>query len=108
MKKRYWIIVLICELGIVLVLSFYISNPWNARRIGDIPAPKGYTRISADVARNNSGKIAILCIEGNTPAREAHVVRNMNPFKTAWHTIGEDDCIKISVFRFRKEELRRL
>lgn len=48
MKKRYWIIVLICALGIVLVLSFYISNPWNARRIGDIPAPKGYTRISAD------------------------------------------------------------
>ena len=237
MKKRYWIIVLICALGIVLVLSFYISNPWNARRIGDdnytqflrdLPLKRrgslvhlhigrlarlqflsaavldlpilsrheqcadvtmriraeylwktgqyekisfisvsgkeqkyssgesrekfesylksvychsntesvfketqtrnikdvrpgdilvypsrhkgmyGHAILVADVARYNSGKIAILCIEGNTPAREAHVVRNMNPFKTAWHTIGEDDYIKISVFRFRKEELRRL
>lgn len=68
----------------------------------------GHAILVADVARYNSGKIAILCIEGNTPALEAHVVRNMNPFKTAWHTIGEDDYIKISVFRFRKEELRRL
>ena len=248
-KSILWIIISIIALGIALVLSFFISNPWNAKRIGDIPTPAGYIRLSAndsyteflrdlplkkrgslvhlhhgrlarlqflsaavvdlpilsqheqcadvtmriraeylwktglygkisfrsvagkdqqyhggnsrkefesylrnvyghsntesvfketkerdikdvqpgdvlvypsrrkgwyghavlvaDVARTGSGTIAILCIEGNTPAREAHVVRNMNPFRNPWFILdGNEEIVKVNVFKFKKEELR--
>ena len=67
----------------------------------------GHAVLVADVARNKSGKIAILCIEGNTPAREAHIVRNMNPFRNPWVILdGDEDIIKVNVFSFKKIELR--
>lgn len=250
MRKRIlWIIIPTIAFGIALVLSFFISNPWNAKRLGDIPCPVGYTRVAtddsyntflrnlplkrrgslvhlyngrlarlqflsaaildlpvlsqneqcadvtmriraeylwktgqydkinfqsvsgkdqmytggasrdklesylrsvygysntasvyhetkprdikdvrpgdvlvypsrrkgwyghavlvADVAINKSGKIAILCVEGNTPAREAHVVRNLNPFRNPWIILdGVEDEIYVNVFRFKRDELR--
>ena len=67
----------------------------------------GHAVLVADVARNKSGKIAILCVEGNTPAREAHVVRNMNPIRNPWFIMdGDEDEINVNVFKFKKKELR--
>ena len=67
----------------------------------------GHAVLVADVARNKSGKMAVLCIEGNTPAREAHVIRNLNPFHNPWFVLSEKaDSYYISVFRFNKKELR--
>lgn len=67
----------------------------------------GHAILVADMARNKSGKLAILCAEGNTPAREAHIVRNPNPFRNPWFVLDDDDeVIHISVFHFNKEELR--
>jgi len=67
----------------------------------------GHAVLVADVARSKSGKIAVLCIEGNTPAREAHVIRNLNPFRNPWFVLNEkSDSYYISVFRFNKKELR--
>lgn len=67
----------------------------------------GHAILVADVAKSKSGKMAVLCIEGNTPAREAHVVRNPNPFRNPWFILkGDEKVIKVSVFRFNKEELR--
>lgn len=51
----------------------------------------GHAILVADVARNKSGKLAILCVEGNTPAREAHMVRNPNPFRNPWFVLDDDD-----------------
>lgn len=66
----------------------------------------GHAILVADVAKSRSGRIAILCIEGNTPAREAHVVRNPNPFRTAWHSVNDSGDIQVSVFHFHSNELR--
>lgn len=65
----------------------------------------GHAVIVADVAKNKNGKIAIMCIEGNTPAREKHVIRNPNPFRNPWFVLDEDDNY-ISIFHFKKDELR--
>lgn len=67
----------------------------------------GHAILVADVARNKAGKIAILCVEGNNPAREARIVRNPNLFRNPWFVLDDnDEVIHISVFHFNKEELR--
>ena len=66
----------------------------------------GHAILVADVAKSRSGKTVILCVEGNTPAREAHVLRNPNPFRRAWHTLGDSGDIQVSFFRFHQNELR--
>ena len=67
----------------------------------------GHAILVADVARSKSGKVAIMCVEGNTPAREMHIVRNPNPLRNPWFFLDEDDeTIWISVFHFKKDELR--
>lgn len=66
----------------------------------------GHAILVADVARNRKGKIAVLCVEGNTPARDAHVVRNPNPLMSSWHILGEKDSYQVSAFRFHHNELR--
>lgn len=40
----------------------------------------GHALIVVDVAKKGS-KVAIICAEGNTPARDKHVVRNQNPIR---------------------------
>lgn len=67
----------------------------------------GHAILVVDVARNKSGKVAIMCAEGNTPAREKHVVRNLNPLRNPWFFLDEDDeTIWISCFHYNKNELR--
>ena len=99
--------------------TFSVFHETNARAIqevrpGDVlvyPArpgkSMGHAVLVADVARNASGKILILCVEGNTPACEAHVVRNHNPFRNPWFVLNEGDgVIRVSVFKFLTDELR--
>lgn len=67
----------------------------------------GHALIVVDVAKSKSGKVAIMCAEGNTPARDKHIVRNLNPLKNPWFFLNEDDdTIWISCFHFNKKELR--
>lgn len=67
----------------------------------------GHALIVVDVAKSKAGKVAIMCAEGNTPARDKHIVRNLNPLKNPWFFLDEDDeTIWISCFHFNKNELR--
>lgn len=67
----------------------------------------GHAVIVADVARSKSGKVAVMCVEGNTPAREQHIVRNLNPICNPWFFFDEDDTVFwIGPFHFNKNELR--
>lgn len=67
----------------------------------------GHAVIVVDVAHSTSGKVAIMCAEGNTPAREKHIVRNLNPLKNPWFFFDEDaETLWISAFHFNKDELR--
>lgn len=76
---------------------------YKARKIEGM----GHALLVVDVATNTKGQKAILCIEGNTPAREAHVVRNLNPLRKAWFVLDDSDRMYIlSCFRFNKKELR--
>jgi len=44
-----------------------------------------------DVAENKNGKKAIMLAEGNTPARNIHVMRNLtNPFRFPWFMLDEN------------------
>ena len=66
----------------------------------------GHALIVVDVARKGK-KVAIMCVEGNTPAREAHIVRNLNPLENPWFFFdGDESVFWISVFHFKKNELR--
>lgn len=67
----------------------------------------GHAILVVDVARNGSGRVAVMCAEGNTPAREKHILRNLNPLRNPWFLLDEDDeTIRISCFYFNKDELR--
>ena len=76
---------------------------YTSRRKGSY----GHAVLVADVARDETGRVAILCVEGNTPAREIHIIRNLNPFHNPWFILdGSERMIRLSVSRFRREELR--
>ena len=61
-----------------------------------------------DVAINSNGKKAFLLAEGNTPAREIHVMRNFeNPFRSPWFMLDEDaDNLLLAVFHYKANELK--
>ena len=62
--------------------------------------------IIIDVAKKRN-KVAIMCAEGNTPARELHIVRNLNPVENPWFFFnGDERTLWVSVFHFGKNELR--
>ena len=49
----------------------------------------------------------IMCAEGNTPVREAHIVRNLKPLENPWFFFyGDESSLWVSVFHFGKNELR--
>lgn len=98
--------------------TFSVSRETKPRKIskvqpGDVlvyPARKiegmGHALIVVDVARKGK-KVAIMCAEGNTPAREAHIVRNVNPMENPWFFFnGDESTLWVSVFHFGKNELR--
>lgn len=67
----------------------------------------GHAVIVVDVAKSKSGKIAVMCAEGNTPARSMHIARNLNPLENPWFFFDEsDDVFWIGPFHFYKDELR--
>ena len=67
----------------------------------------GHALLVADVAKNRAGKIAVLCIEGNTPAREIHILRNQLRPWSAWYILkGDEDLLHLTPFTFKKGELR--
>lgn len=61
-----------------------------------------------DVATNKSGKKVFLLAEGNTPARELHIVRNFqNPIRSPWFTLDDEaDNLLLSLFYFKAKDLR--
>lgn len=88
-------------------------RPIREVRPGDVlvyPARKskrlGHALIVIDVARKGN-KVAIMCAEGNTPARELHIVRNLNPIHNPWFFFdGDENRLWVSIFHFGKDELR--
>lgn len=67
----------------------------------------GHAVIVVDVAKDSSGKVAIMCAEGNMPAMEKHIVRNYIPLRNPWFILDEDDkTIWIARYHFKKEEIR--
>lgn len=98
--------------------TFSVSRETTPRKISEVqpgdvlvyPARKiegmGHALIVVDVARNGK-KVAIMCVEGNTPAREAHLVRNPNPLSNPWFFFdGDESTLWVSLFHFGKNELR--
>ena len=68
----------------------------------------GHAVMVVDVAVSKSGKKAFLLAEGNTPARDIHVMRNFeNPFRSPWFFLDEDaDILLLSIFPYKSNELR--
>lgn len=68
----------------------------------------GHAIMVVDVAVDRKGNKMFMLAEGNTPARDIHVMRNLkNPFRSPWFRLYEDaDVIFLTPFYFRAEELR--
>lgn len=68
----------------------------------------GHAVMVVDVAVNKRGKKAFLLAEGNTPARDIHVMRNFeNTFRSPWFFLDDDaDILLLSVFPYKSNELR--
>jgi len=100
--------------------TFSLSRSLEQRRLKDMqpgdvfvyPARKGHKYGHAvmvvDVAVNKDGKKAFLLAEGNTPARNIHIMRNLkNPFRSPWFMLDEDaDHLLLAVFHYHADELR--
>lgn len=68
----------------------------------------GHAIVVADVAYGPNGKVAVLFLEGNTPARQKHIVRNINPFRNPWFIIGDNtQTIRFIKSRFYPGELHK-
>ena len=68
----------------------------------------GHAVMVVDVAQDKHGRKAFLLAEGNTPARDIHVMRNFtNPFRSPWFTLDEDaENLLLAVFHYKASELR--
>ena len=68
----------------------------------------GHAVMVVDVAVNRDGKKAFLLAEGNTPAREIHIMRNFeNPFRSPWFMLDDDsDNLLLSVFHYKATDLK--
>lgn len=100
--------------------TFSLSREMETRRLADLqpgdvfvyPAryghKYGHAIMVVDVAVNKHGKKAFLLAEGNTPARNIHVLRNFeNPFRSPWFMLDEDaDDLLLAVFHYKASELR--
>ncbi len=100
--------------------TFSLSREMKTRRLADMqpgdvfvyPArygqKYGHAVMVIDVAINRRGRKAFLLAEGNTPAREIHVMRNFeNPFRSPWFMLDEDaDNLILSVFHYKATNLK--
>ena len=98
--------------------SMYQSMPnrnFSDLQIGDVFVYKkrkngsyGHAVIVVDIAVNKDGKKAFLVVEGNTPARDMHLMRNTpNPFASPWFFLDETSNTQyISPFVFKHNELK--
>jgi len=71
--------------------------------------PYGHAVMVVDVAQNpRNGKKAFLLAEGNTPARDIHLLRNFkNPLRSPWFILDEDsDLLLLAIFPYKGDELR--
>lgn len=68
----------------------------------------GHAVMVVDVAVNKKGVKAFLLAEGNTPARNIHLMRNFeNPIRSPWFILDENaNHLLLSVFRYKSNELR--
>ena len=68
----------------------------------------GHAVMVVDVAQDKHGRKAFLLAEGNTPARDIHVMRNFtNPFRSPWFTLDEDaENLLLSVFHYKASDLK--
>lgn len=72
-------------------------------------AKYGHAVIVVDVAVNEkTGERAFLLAEGNTPARNIHVLRNfLHPFSTPWFIVdGSETLLKLGPFLYHPNEIR--
>lgn len=88
-------------------------------QIGDVlvyaarPGRKlGHAVIVVDMAEDRFGRKVFLVAEGNTPARDKHVIRNfLNPAYSPWFTLNQkaakDDYVMRLPFRFYGDNIRR-
>lgn len=66
----------------------------------------GHAIIVVDVARKDN-KIALLLAEGNTPARDCHILLNPNLLHNPWFFFdGNETAYQLSFFHFKQDELR--
>ena len=100
--------------------TFSLSREMKTRRLADMqpgdvfvyPArygqKYGHTVMVVDVAVNRHGKKAFLLAEGNTPARDIHIMRNFeNPFRSPWFMLDEDaENLLLSVFHYKADDLK--
>lgn len=68
----------------------------------------GHAIMVVDVAENMFGNKVFMLAEGNTPAREFHILRNwFNPFRSAWFSLDENaETLMLSPFKYKKNELK--
>lgn len=67
----------------------------------------GHAVMVVDVATDKNGNKVFMLAEGNTPARDMHVLKNwFNPIRSPWFTLNEDaDGIWLSPFHYKSNEL---
>ena len=100
--------------------TFSLSREMKKRKLSDMqpgdvfvyPArygqKYGHAVMVVDVAINRQGKKVFLLAEGNTPARNIHIMRNFeNPFRSPWFTLDEDaENLLFSVFYYKSNDLK--
>ena len=100
--------------------TFSLSREMTTRRLTDMqpgdvfvyPArygqQYGHAVMVVDVAVNKNGKKVFLLAEGNTPARNIHLMRNFeNPFRSPWFTLDEEaENLLLSVFHYKSNDLK--
>lgn len=92
------------------------TRPLNEIQPGDVFVYAGIDRgrqlghavIVVDVAEDSHGNRVFMLAEGNTPARECHILRNwFHPFRSPWFTMdGDANSIWLSPFRYNANELK--
>jgi len=100
--------------GLCNTASLYRSldqRPLSEVQPGDVlvyPARKGrkygHAVMVVDVAKNKKGEIMIMCAEGNTPARDLHIVRNAGG---AWKKLNLKGDQHVGPFRFEPDNLKQ-